>query len=296
MKVAVGPRWMGPPSALAEMPTNADYRQIALQLASEHQASDTDSRSQHVGIAWQASDPAVDVAADANGSSLTFRRTKYADHDAVLGQAIFSGTFEWTVSAPNSNANKYAGVAAAWCDTRTYPDATCAWAVYLHDGKLCSGAMAGVVEQSAAWAQYAPVRPIPRGTPVHVILDMEQRTLSFAIGEGEPIVAYANLPLPVHPYICSGDVADRSLVVVSGGVHLASPMRPLATLPSLLCASSDTVAVGGASLALLGQGLPAAERPMSDSVSAPAVAAELQAQPEPPTPTEQTCLSRCRIS
>ena len=42
----------------------------------------------------------------------------------------------------------------------------------------------------------------------------ESRGLSFAVGDAEPQLAYTNLPASVHPYLCSGDKEDNSLMVV----------------------------------------------------------------------------------
>eukprot|EP00966_Prymnesium_polylepis_P252820 5844096-Prymnesium_polylepis.1 len=127
-------------------------------------------------------------------------------------------------------------------NNRIYPAATVAWAFHFQDGSLCSGAatkpppgsgftkadgtrgyMAAAEGLHAAGEGKAVMEPgwedvpvRPRGTPVRVILDMEARSLSFAIG-GEPAqLAFTALPATVHPYFCSGDVEDNSLMVVSG--------------------------------------------------------------------------------
>jgi hypothetical protein len=197
-------------------------------------------------VTWEAFHPNLVMTAGADGRSLMLSRTKYSEHDAALGQAITTGCLQWTVRTPNSNANTYVGVASARCEKRTYPAATQAWAMYLHDGDLCSAAAPAVARPGASvgftrldgtrgymdtgdsqglgarnreWVKWA-LRPIPTGTPIQAILDMEQRTLSFAVGDAEPQVAYTNLPGVVHPYICCGDVGERSLLEVSGsGVH-----------------------------------------------------------------------------
>ena len=57
--------------------------------------------------------------------------------------------------------------------------------------------------------------PFPRGTAVDVILDMQAHTLSFAIGDADPQLAYTDLPSVVYPYVCSGEVDDRSLMIVT---------------------------------------------------------------------------------
>ena len=114
--------------------------------------------------------------------------------------------------------------------------------MYLHDGELCSGIAArgktqlgytnadgsrGYMDEPAKvghgvknpqWAKRV-LTPMPTGTPVTVILDMEERTLSFAIGDAEPQLAYTNLPARVHPYLCSGDKEDNSVLVVCGGAQ-----------------------------------------------------------------------------
>ena len=121
-----------------------------------------------------------------------------------------------------------------------YPAGTYAYAMYLHDGTLCSGA--AVSPQGFLGKAIGAVLPdktfkssqwlkskagVPRGTPVHVILNMDERTLSFAIGDSEPCVAYKGLPASgVHPYLCSGDIGERSiLVAVSGPPPAAEPAR-----------------------------------------------------------------------
>ena len=64
--------------------------------------------------------------------------------------------------------------------------------------------------KNAEWVN-TPASP---GTPVRIILDMEQRTMSIAVGDAEPQLAYVSLPAPLRPYICSGDTGDRSLIRV----------------------------------------------------------------------------------
>ena len=190
-------------------------------------------------IDWQPSSPNMVMAGGADG--LTFRRAKYNGHDVALGQAIESGYHVWTVMAPNSNANNFVGVAAQDCDRSTYPAATNAWAMYLHDAELCSGvatnkapgqgftrldgtrgtldsltgaaASTGKGCKNPEWRKQM-LKPIPHGTPVDVILDMDARTLSFSVGDADSQLAYTNLPASVHPYLCSGDKEDNSLMVV----------------------------------------------------------------------------------
>jgi hypothetical protein len=186
-------------------------------------------------ITWttnSAVNPNLVMTANDDGTT-TFRRSAYAVHDAALGQELKSGRHEWIVTAPNNSANIFAGVAAAKCNTRIYPAATTAWAFHFQDGKLSSGACVkgpplaskgksqgteglhaaaeGKSVMDSGWID-APVRP--RGTPVRIILDMEERSLSIAIGDAEPQLAFTSLPRALHPYICSGDNADNSVVVV----------------------------------------------------------------------------------
>ena len=66
---------------------------------------------------------------------------------------------------------------------------------------------------NSQWAK--PQKRIPCGTPVHVLLDMDAHTLSFAIDDGAPQLAYTNLPDSVRPYVCSGEKKDRSLLIAS---------------------------------------------------------------------------------
>ena len=201
------------------MPTNADMMRMMTELRESHHIDNPVKRGSPIDITWESFSMSVKMAAGADGRSLTFQRTKYADHDAALGQAISSGRHEWTVRAPNGNANNYCGVAVENCDKRIYPAGTSAWAMYLHDGDLCSGVAArpkkslgftrpdgtrGYMEAPGAstrgngaknplWAKRV-LQPIARGTPITVILDMEERTLSFAIGDEEPKLGFTNLP------------------------------------------------------------------------------------------------------
>ena len=200
-------------------------------------------RGSQLDITWQTFNPNLRVEAGSAGGSLAFRRTKYGEHDVALGQAITSGCHEWTVVSPNGNANNFVGVSSSACDKRIYPAATSAWAVYFHDAELCSGSAAksssrgytrsdgshgymdpparkGHGTRNPLWAKRA-LNPIPRCTPIQAILDMDQHTLAFAIGDAEPQLAFTNLPDSVHPYICSGDHEDRSLIEVYGGSHVS---------------------------------------------------------------------------
>ena len=241
------------------MPTNTELKAImrSMQDAAEahHNEDGSDKspappkvqRGQPASIAWQSFNVDMQLVPGDDGTTLKIWRTKYKEHDAILGEAITSGRHEWTVRAPNGNANNYCGVAVENCDKRIYPAGTSAWAMYLHDGDLCSGVAArpkkslgftrpdgtrGYMEAPGAstrgngaknplWAKRV-LQPIARGTPITVILDMEERTLSFAIGDEEPKLGFTNLPAMVHPYLCSGDaISDGSVVEVgatpSGG-------------------------------------------------------------------------------
>ena len=227
------------------MPSNSELKAIMSRMQEQHVGAaqtirsaipDSAPRSVALDIAWQSFSLNVRMAPAEDGRCLTFRRTKYAEHDAAIGQAIESGRHEWTVTAPNGNANNFVGVATEACDKRTYPAATSAWAMYLHDGELCSGVasrpratgnpLAGTARKGSSangarnpdWVKRV-LRPIPLGTPILVILDMEEHTLSFKIGDAETQLAFTNLPKSVHPYICSGDIEDRSLLEVSGGTN-----------------------------------------------------------------------------
>ena len=40
-------------------------------------------------------------------------------------------------------------------------------------------------------------------------------TLSFAVGDEEPQLAYTKLPAKLHPYVCVGNKLESSLMVVS---------------------------------------------------------------------------------
>ena len=68
------------------------------------------------------------------------------------------------------------------------------------------------------WKKVAP-NNIARGTPIRAILDMEARTLSFAIGDEEPKLAFTSLPASVRPYVCSGEMGEKSILIVSGRVQ-----------------------------------------------------------------------------
>ena len=233
------------------MPTNADLKKIMAGMEADHHRDEVKAAPPPVPrgivgeITWESFSQTVQIASERSCQMLTFRRTKYAEHDAIIGNAIEKGIHEWTVCAPNSNANNFVGVSTAACDKRIYPAGTAAWAMYLHDGELCSGTAAkptaslgytrqdgtrgflddGLMNMRAGngarnpeWQKKA-LKPIPTNTPVVVILDMEERTLSFAIGSEAPKLAFSNLPAVVHPYVCSGDLEDRSAMEIYGGQH-----------------------------------------------------------------------------
>lgn len=239
------------------MPTNADYMNIVNGLRSTEApfgagALPADEaavvpRGSPADVQWQAYHPNL-LLSGTDGKLVTFRRTKQSDFDVALGQAISSGRFEWTVVAPNDGANNYCGVARASCDKRIYPTATSAWTMYLHDAELLSGEVTkantgagftrldgtrglmselvgGARNQGNKGCQKHPgwvkrvMKPIERGTPITCILDMDERTLAFAIGDAEPKLAYTDLPETVHPYVCSGNHEDRSALEIFGGAH-----------------------------------------------------------------------------
>ena len=56
---------------------------------------------------------------------------------------------------------------------------------------------------------------VPPDTPVRVIIDMDARALYFGVADEEPELAYMNLPAVLHPYICSGDMGEKSLMIAS---------------------------------------------------------------------------------
>ena len=70
-------------------------------------------------VSWQSFNEDTQLAAGDDGKSLKVWRTKYKEHDAVLGEAVTSGRHEWTVRAPNPSTS-YAGVAG---DDEIYPAA-----------------------------------------------------------------------------------------------------------------------------------------------------------------------------
>ena len=157
--------------------------------------------------------------------NLLFRRDKFNEFDAAIGPRLEHGQHEWTVHAPYSNSNNFIGVSVAFCDERTYPANTSAWAMYLHDATLCSGSASRAKklrDRNGASKGNGLANPgwksglVPRGTKVRVLLDMEARTLSFAIGDADPQLAFTELPASVHPYLCSGAKEDNSVMVVSG--------------------------------------------------------------------------------
>ncbi|EOD16125.1 hypothetical protein EMIHUDRAFT_352574 [Emiliania huxleyi CCMP1516] len=186
---------------------------------------------------WRAFDGNLTVNEDAESMTTSLKRTLYKGFDAALGEELTAGRHEWVVKAPNWSPNNYVGVAADACDKRTYPSDTSAWALHLCDGTLCSGVAHNVTRGmgytrmdgsrgflSTGSAAMAAARSngaknplwdgdrVKRGTPVRVILDMEARTLSFAIGDAEPQLAYTDLPASVCPYVASGDIGERSLM------------------------------------------------------------------------------------
>ena len=196
--------------------------------------ADAPMESLPTDIMWAPVD--ANMVMTVNGNVLSFRRTKYTDHDAAFGQVLEEGVHEWTVVCPNWTPNNFVGVADRACDDRKYPTATTAWAMHIHGGDLCSGAARQMVGQgftredgtrgylpaTGKGAKSAKVQKnamwtnqrCGAGTPVRVILDMDERTLSFAIGDAMPRLAYTHLPDRVHPYICSGEKDDKSLVEV----------------------------------------------------------------------------------
>lgn len=185
-------------------------------------------------IFWESFDTNL-VISDRNDGTATLRRTAYAEHDAAIGQEITTGKHTFTVTTPNSNANMYVGVCVVDVDKRMYPAGTSAWAMYMHDGTLCSGLrytqaneghLASLRDRRQArpvpWAaKRHPQWPkrataIPHNTQIHVHVDMDAGILAFAIGDGQPQIAYTDLPKEVHPYICLGEKLDNSLMIVTG--------------------------------------------------------------------------------
>ena len=179
-------------------------------------------------ITWETFDTNLSMSAS-DDASVVLQRTTYKEHDAALGQELTSGRHEWTLTTVNDNANMYIGVATSQCDKRIYPAGTSAWAMHVHSGKLCSGTrytrsngrQTDVISRVGWAARKNPLwenrtQPVPVGAQVRAILDMDAGILSFAIGDGEPRVGFTNIPKEVHPYVCSGDKADNSRMIVSG--------------------------------------------------------------------------------
>lgn len=187
--------------------------------------SDASDATQPEDIEWKPFDGNMVMSTRPDGV-VAFERTILKEHDVALGQAFTTGVHEWIVTAPNWHPNNYVGVASRYVDKRIYPAGSFAYAMYLHDGTLCSGAAShpaqggqafGVGSQKAVKSKHWPKDLlISTGTPICVILDMDQRTLSFAIGDAQPQVAFTGLPAGMHPYVCSGEKAERSQLVVSG--------------------------------------------------------------------------------
>ena len=158
------------------MPTNADMIKQMTALREAHHIDNPVIRGLPIDITWETFNVNHQMTASDDGS-LTFKRSKYAGQDAAIGtEAISSGRHEWTVTAPNVHANSYVGVARGDCDKTQYPAGTTAFAMYLHDGDLCSGCAGARSNgtKNPKWAKQM-LSPIPLGTPIHVILDMEVR-------------------------------------------------------------------------------------------------------------------------
>ena len=65
------------------------------------------------------------------------------------------------------------------------------------------------MQRAADWT----ATPVAGGTPVHVLLDMNERVLKLRVGDDGPMMAaYTGLPAEgVHPYVASGEGGDESI-------------------------------------------------------------------------------------
>jgi len=138
-----------------------------------------------------------------------FRREYEVGYGAAIGKKLLTtGRHQWTVIFPNGASRSTCLVGVAFADAHGDDHIERSVTVDLADGTQ-SPQTEGEYELAADWRE----TPVAGGTPVHVLLDMDERVLMLRVSDDGPMMAaYTGLPAEgVYPYVASGDGGDESI-------------------------------------------------------------------------------------
>ena len=145
-----------------------------------------------MSVPWTTYHSNCSIAQQRDGSFLFTRKTN-SEYDIALGPATSSGRIEWVAKGSSGRT----GVATDAVDKRnTVGDSSFFYGVDLDKGSQRGRMGTKCNSYSKSWA---------RGTPVRVIVDMEERKMYVAVGSEAPVLARSDLPPTVHPCVHSGD-------------------------------------------------------------------------------------------
>jgi len=153
-------------------------------------------------ISWVTFCPNLVTWKGAGGDTM-FRRTAFEGYDAALGQSAIrsSGRWEWVVWVLQPE-DSFVGVATSNCSKNSDDAPHKVWDVEASTLKLNGENPCRVThwkEDSKGCGDKCKIR---------VLLDMDERTLSFSRNDEPMALAYTGLPAKVHPYLMSGGAGE----------------------------------------------------------------------------------------
>lgn len=156
----------------------------------------------------------TDLAADGRR---TFRRDDTEAYGVAVGMTLLnSGRHQWTVTFAHVDPDLVTcmvGFAAKDFEFGLISYSSFDDAAVL---ELSNGELLPEVSGRSHVAEDWDAIPVSNGEPVHVHLDMDNRTLSFAIGDGAFRTAFSELPAEgVYPLVASGEGGDESIFCIA---------------------------------------------------------------------------------
>ena len=157
-------------------------------------------------ISWITFSPNLVTWKGAGGDTM-FRRTAFEGYDAALGHSAIrkSGRWEWVVWVLQPE-DSFVGVATFNCSKNSDVAPHKVWDVAASDFKLNGQNPCCVTH----WKEDA--KGCGDKCKIRVLLDMDERTLSFSRNDEPMALAYTGLPAKVHPYLMSGTAGEAFYV------------------------------------------------------------------------------------
>jgi len=154
-------------------------------------------------ISWVTFSPNMMTAKGADGDDW-FRRTTSDDYDVALGRkGLTSGRWEWFVWVLQPE-DSFVGVATFDCSKDSGNDPHKVWDITASNLELNSENPCRVSDVK----HFKGAAFCGDSCKIRVLLDMDERTLSFSRNDEPMALAYTGLPAKVHPYLMSGAAGE----------------------------------------------------------------------------------------